>query len=420
MRLLWFSHFVPFPPRGGNLQRSFNLIRQMSKSHEIFLVALNFLGESPEQLRVSSNELRKYCESVEIWEMPHAWRGARWWAELLWSPILRDPFSCRALCSGRLQSQWERTLAKHAGALLHVDSIDLALFTGATNGFQKVLNHHNCESAMAYRRAQREANPVKKAYLRLQAQKLADMERSICVNFDVNTVVSEQDLLLLRANLPRAHIHIVENGVDTGYFTPGSAQEEAHSLIFSGSLDWQPNLSAARFLVREVWPHIKVSYPDARLYLAGKNPPASLVRWVEHAANIVVVANPDDMRPLLRRAAVYVCPILEGGGTRLKILDAMAMARPVVSTTVGCEGLRVNHGENILIADTAQDFADKAIQLIENKELRRQLAHAGRALVEREYSWERIARQLEQAYRCAVEAETCERRAEQQSGERNA
>ena len=107
MRLLWFSHFVPFPPRGGNLQRSFNLIRQMSKSYEIILVALNFLAEPPQQLREHAKELREYCDSVEIWETPHAWRGVRWWAELLWSPVFRDPFSCRALCSRLLLSQWE-------------------------------------------------------------------------------------------------------------------------------------------------------------------------------------------------------------------------------------------------------------------------------------------------------------------------
>ncbi len=411
MRLLWFSHFVPFPPRGGNLQRSFNLIRQMSNSHEISLVALNFLGEPPQQLLEYSSELKKYCESVEIWELPHTWRGVRWWAELLWSPLFRDPFSCRALCSRLLLSRWEHKLASHTGALLHVDSIDLVLFSGATNGFRKVLNHHNCESAMAYRRAQREPNPLKKAYLRLQAQKLADLERSMCANFDVNTVVSEQDLHLLRANHPRAHIHIVENGVDTSYFIPGSAQEEPRRLIFSGSLDWQPNLSAIRFLVREVWPYIKARYPDARLYLAGKNPPASVLRWAAHDSNIVVVANPDDMRPLLARAAVYVCPILEGGGTRLKILDAMAMAKPVVSTTIGCEGLRVKHGENILVADAPQEFADNVIQLLENKELRHQLGNAGRSLVEREYSWERIGQQLEKAYRCALQPGTCDHNA---------
>jgi polysaccharide biosynthesis protein PslH len=408
MKLLWFSHFVPYPPQGGHLQRSFNLIRQMSKSYEIILVALNFLGEPPRQLRSYISEMKKYCESVAIWELPHPWRGLEWWAELLWSPLFQAPFSCRALGSRENLLRWKKTLGEHPGALVHVDSIDLALFAGAANGFRKVLNHHNCESAMAYRRAQREPNPINKAYLWLQARKLAQLERSICNNFDVNTVVSEQDLHLLHARHPSAHIHIVENGVDTDYFIPASSEEEPHSLIFTGSLDWHPNLSAMRLLLQEIWPQIKASLPDARLYLAGKNPPSFLRQRARDDPSIIVVPNPNDMRPLLARAAVYVCPILEGGGTRLKILDAMAMAKPVVSTRIGCEGLRVEHGETIFVADAPQEFADKVTQLLENLKLRHQLGKAGRALVEREYSWERIAQQLEQAYRCALQRGMCE------------
>jgi glycosyltransferase involved in cell wall biosynthesis len=408
MKLVWFSHFIPFPPRGGHLQRSFNLIRQMSNSYGISLVALNFLGESAKQLRSYSDEMKKYCENVEIWELPHPWRGARWWAELLWSPVFRDPFSCRALFSKEILRRWEQMLRKHSGALLHLDSIDLALYASAANGFRKVLNHHNCESAMAYRRAQRELNPLKRTYLWLQARKLAHLEESICDTFDINVVVSEQDLRLLRANHPSAHIHVVENGVDIHHFRPESVEEEPRSLIFTGSLDWYPNLSAMRFLVREVWPHVRNRFPDARLYLAGKNPPEYVLGWTKEDSNIVVVANPDDMRPWLARAAVYVCPMLEGGGTRLKILDAMAMAKPVVSTTIGCEGLRLKHGENILVADAREEFAHKVVQLIENKELRYQMGSAGRDLVQAEYSWERIGQQLEQAYRCALVPGTCD------------
>src|SRR5262249_39452877 len=222
-------------------------------------------------------------------------------------------------------------------------------------------------------------------YLWLQARKLAQLERSICNNFDVNTVVSEQDLHLLRARHPSAHIHIVENGVDTDYFIPASSEEEPHSLIFTGSLDWHPNLSAMRPLLQEIWLQIKASLPDARLYLAGKTPPSFLRQRARDDPSIIVVPNPNDMRPLLARAAVYVCPILEGGGTRLKILDAMAMAKPVVSTRIGCEGLRVEHGETIFVADAPQEFADKVTQLLENLKLRHQLGKAGRALVEREY-----------------------------------
>jgi glycosyltransferase involved in cell wall biosynthesis len=401
MKLVWFSHFVPFPPRGGNLQRSFNLIRQMSKSYEISLVALNFLGDPPERLRSYTEELKKYCKDVQIWELPYPWKGMKWWVESVWSPLFKAPFSCRALFSAQMLARWQQILRDCPGALLHFDSIDLALFARSTSGFRKVLNHHNCESAMAFRRSENEPNPLKRFYLRLQARKLANMERSICGAFDVNTVVSEGDAALLRAISPTAQIHVVENGVDMNYFAPSEIEEEPQSLAFTGSLDWYPNVSGMDFFVREVWPRVKNDFPDARLYVAGKNPPEQILRWSKDDSSIDVVPNPEDIRLWLAKASVFVCPILDGGGTRLKVLDAMAMANAVVSTTIGCEGLRVTDGENILVADTPQEFAGKVKLLMSNEELRHRLGRAARALVEHEYSWERIGQQLEHAYRCA-------------------
>jgi polysaccharide biosynthesis protein PslH len=318
------------------------------------------------------------------------------------SPFFRAPFSCRALFSTQMFLQWQQILRDHPGALLHLDSIDLGLFASATTGFRKVLSHHNCESAMAFRRAENEPNPLKKVYLRLQARKLANMERSICGTFDMNTVVSEGDAALLKAIQPTAHIHVVENGVDTDYFALSEIDEEPHSVAFTGSLDWYPNVSGMEFFVREIWPRVKNGFPNSRLYVAGKNPPEQALRWGKEDSSIVVIPNPEDIRPWLARASAFVCPILDGGGTRLKVLDAMAMAKAVVSTTIGCEGLRVANGENILIADAPQEFADKLRLLLSDEELRNRLGRAARTLVESEYSWERIGRQLEQAYRCAL------------------
>jgi len=285
---------------------------------------------------------------------------------------------------------------------LHFDSIDLALYTPAARKFRKVLNHHNCESALTYRQAQKEGNLIHKKYLFMQAAKLSRTERAFCPQFDVNLVVSEQDRQLFQAIQPSARYHLVENGVDTSHFLPRNEEPEAHSVIFNALLGWGPNISAMNFLVRNVWPQVEERFPDARLYLAGKDPPEQVLRWPKEDASIIVVPNPEDMRPWIARAAVCVCPILEGGGTRLKVLDAMAMGKPVVSTTIGCEGLRVTHGRDILVADTADDFAARLVELFESEDLRRRLGAAGRSLVEREYCWERIGQQLEQAYLSAL------------------
>jgi glycosyltransferase involved in cell wall biosynthesis len=417
MRLLWFSHFIPFPPRGGNLQRSFHLIREMSKSYEVSLVALNFLGDSPSKIGEYSKELGKVCETVDIWDLPYPWRGMRWRVELLGSPIFSDPVSCRTLCSRGLLARWKDKLVHDKASLLHFDTIDLGAYADAANGFRRVLNHHNCESQLAFRRAYGEPNVLKKAYLLLEAKKLARLEESLCGSFDVNTVVSQGDSGLLRRNSPGAHFHIVENGVDVHYFKPTATSEEPATLIFTGSLDWGPNLSAVQFLTQEIWPLVKQAYPRAQLILAGKNPAPSVQRWADIDPNIKVFANPADMRPLLNRATISVCPILEGGGTRLKILDAMAMAKPTVSTSIGCEGLKVSHGENILLADSPRDFAGEVSHLLESECLREKLGHAARALVQREYAWENIGVQLRQAYRCALDPETCDQRLGERSND---
>src|ERR1700681_367562 len=138
-KLIWFSHFVPFPPRGGNLQRSFNLIRQASHSYEIHLIALNLQGELSQQLRGYEAELKQYCESVEICDRPCPWRGRRWWAEAMFSPVFSAPFSCRALFSPTILAHWKQLLNTHVGSLLHFDSIDLALYADSAKDFPKIL-----------------------------------------------------------------------------------------------------------------------------------------------------------------------------------------------------------------------------------------------------------------------------------------
>jgi len=409
MKVLWFSHLVPYPPAGGVFQRSFNLLREISKRHTVELVAFNSHGISRGPLEEYATALRKNCEHVEIWEMPVLWRrGLRWWTGLTTSPFVTAPYSSRCFWSEELASRWKGVLEKCRDFLLHFDSLDLALFADASADFPKVLNHHNCESVLIDRRGRKAKNPLKKAYLLNQAQKLARLEREVCPRFPVNVVCSEIDAQALRDHGAKIHTHLVENGVDTDYFRPSWGAEEADALIFSGMLNWEPNVDGVRYFVQEIWPLIKRDRPGARLYLAGSDPVPFISRLQEQDHSIVVVPNPEDMRPWSARAMVFICPILAGGGTRLKILDAMAMGKPVVSTSIGSEGLRVQDGAHLLIADHAKSFAAAVCGLLGDAPLRQRLASAGRTLVETEYNWGVIGRRLDQAYQCALSGSRCE------------
>ncbi len=398
MKILWYSHFLPYPPVGGASQRSYHLLRQAARRHEVVLAALN-PRNNRERGREAAIEFGKWCAEVHVWEPPFRWMGPRWWVGLAFSVFQSAPLNCRALWSPELGARWQELLRAHPDALVHFDSPDLAYYFDAARGRRKVLNHHNCESAMAVRRAEVEPNPLKKRYLLSYARKLVEVESRWCRQFAVNLMVSEHDSELLRRHCPGAHVHVVANGTDTEYFAPPPKAPEFGAAIFAASFGWYPNISAARYL-QKIWPLVEQQLPGAHLYLAGKSPPPFLQEWARRNPQVTVIPNPSDIRPWVARAGVFVCPIVDGGGTRLKILDAMAQGKAVVSTSIGCEGLEVTHGENILIADDAEDFASAVVRLFLDDDLRQRLARAGRELVERRYSWHRIGEDLEGAYQC--------------------
>jgi polysaccharide biosynthesis protein PslH len=405
--LVWFSHFVPHPPIGGHMQRSFNLLRAASRARAVTLIAFNMLGEDAAACATHAAALREFCDEVEIWPMPVRWRGPQWWARLLLDRGGPLPHSCRCFWSRDVEARWQAVLARNAGALLHFDALDLAAFEPASRGFARVLNHHNYESELTARRAEAETNSLKRAVLAAEARRIRALEATLCARFDVNITVSERDAAQLAAHAKGSRFHVVENGVDTEFFRPQPAQPEPQTVVFAASMHWAPNVAAAEFVLRDVWPLVRQQRPQARLTIAGQRPPMSLRHEIERAPDATLIADPPDMRPVLARASVVICPVREGGGTRLKILDAMAMSKAVVSTTIGAEGLDVRDGEQLLLADTPVELAAALVRVWSDTTLRERLAAAARRRAEERYSWNVIAAELEQAYGCATDPASC-------------
>jgi glycosyltransferase involved in cell wall biosynthesis len=263
-----------------------------------------------------------------------------------------------------------------------------------------LLNHHNCESAMALRRAKLEPNPVRRFVLASQARKQAVLEESLCAQVTVNAVVSALDGELLRRVSPSAHVHVVENGTDTDYFVPEPASIEPLSLVFAGSMNWYPNISGLRYFRERIWPRLKSAIPELKLFVAGFSPGPEMQQWAESEPALTLVANPDDIRPWIAKGAVFICPIIDGGGTRLKLLDAMSAGKAIVSTRIGAEGLGIEPGKHALIAESDSEFADLALKALRDPALRRSLSSNARRLVEERFSWQIIGRSLEAAYVC--------------------
>jgi glycosyltransferase involved in cell wall biosynthesis len=263
-----------------------------------------------------------------------------------------------------------------------------------------VLNHHNIESQMMARRAQLERSWPLRLLLRLQARRLESLETRSAPRFRSHLTVSELDSERLRAHVPVARTAVIPNGVDLEFFglLPAERQVVPRSIVFAGGLTWYPNRTAVEWLLAEILPRLRARYPDASVTIIGRDPPAGLVEAAKRDPGLTFTGFVDDIRPHIARSAVYACPIFDGGGTRLKILDTLSQGIPLVATTMAVEGVGIEPGRHALLADDADGFAAAVGRLFDEPALGRRLALAGRELVERNFGWEAIGRRLRAVY----------------------
>jgi len=260
--------------------------------------------------------------------------------------------------------------------------------------------HHNVESVLLARRAEAERHPLRRAYLRHQAALTERTERDWSGRVALNICVSEPDAAVLRGIAPRAKTFVVPNGVDVELFQPAAPGSEG--LVFVGGTTWFPNLDALQFFCQDILPAIRTRHPGVPVTWVGRAS-ASERELFRHQYGVELTGYVTDIRPFVQRAACYVVPLRVGGGTRLKILDAWALGMPLVSTTVGAEGLDARDGENILLRDDAAGFAEAVCRLLENEGLRRRLSERARATAVETYSWEVIGRDMIPAYQTVLE-----------------
>ena len=401
MRILFLSHFIPHPPTGGASLRNFNLIKQLACGNELHLLTFTQTNRHPttEHIERSRQALASYCRQIEIVDVPSDRSRLRWCALLALNAFAPQPYSAWRFRSRRMLEAIDWHLDRFRYDLVHVDTIALAGYLPHLRGLPAVLNHHNVESALLLRRAATERNPAVRAYIALQGWKLRRAETRALTAFDGNIAVSALDKAELSARAPTANITVIPNGTDTRFFRPQPADESGPSLVFAGTMAWYPNADAMEFFARKIWPLIKRRVPGVTMNLIGASPPAEVRRLGERDPSFRVLGFVDDVRPYIAQAAVYVVPIRVGGGTRLKILDAMAMGKAIVSHPIGAEGLDLAQDKEILIAAEPERFAQQVVALLHDRSRRQQLARAARARAVASYAWDRIAPRLERCYR---------------------
>lgn len=391
-RLLFLSHNLPFPPDAGAKVRTFHLLKQLAQDFEI--TALCFGQDDPKR-RAAPLAAAAGLERVEAVDIPQVRSTVRrLWDHLrsvstggVYTYFRYDSAGFTRLVRSELNSKrWD---------LVHVDSIDLSRYLGAFGRIPVVCGHHNAESMLLSRRAASERTLARKTYLNLQAARMMTEERSWCNKVAMNIVVSAADLDYLEALGGHARFTIVPNGVDVDYFQP--SQADGNGCVFVGASSWDPNLRAMQYFSDRILPLIREQDSSIEITWVGNVAAKHREVFLPRRA-FRLVGHVPDTRPFVRDAGCVVVPLLAGGGTRLKILEAWAMGKAVVSTSIGCDGLEAVEGANILIRDDPQEFANAVIRVLSDDTLRRRIGVEGRRTVERSYDWNAIGVGLRATY----------------------
>jgi glycosyltransferase involved in cell wall biosynthesis len=255
-----------------------------------------------------------------------------------------------------------------------------------------VLFQHNVEAAIWERHASVASNPLAKVYMREQWRRMRAFERAQCCRFDHVVAVSRRDMEVFESEYGVTNVSEIPTGVDIEYFRPrGGVQPRPHDLVFTGSMDWVPNEDAIVFFTESILPRIREAVPDVTLTVVGRHPSPRVLALARHDSAVRVTGSVPDVRPFIERAAVFIVPLRIGGGTRLKIYEAMAAEKAVVSTSIGAEGLPVTDGEDIMLADTPGTFASSVVQLLTDAQRAEEIGQRAAAMVRAEFGWDHVA-----------------------------
>ena len=318
------------------------MLREVGRQASVNLLAFIHPDElrTAEAVETSRRALLEFCETVDyspLWPKASRLHTA---AALAMSAGSARPFSVIAHRSAAFANRVSEVLRKTPPDVIHIDTLALCPFVPPDCQYAWVLTHHNVESTLMARRAQAESSWLARRFLQREVGKLRWYESTVSSMHDVNVMVSRPDADTLSKIAPSARMTVVPNGVDTDYFSPDDANEEP-GLVYTGGMNMFANRDAVMYFLRDIWPRIRTRHPQVRFYAVGQDPPAELRALAQGDDRVVVTGFVDDIRPIVRRAAVYVVPLRVGGGTRLKVLDAMAMGKAIVSTSIGCEGIDV-------------------------------------------------------------------------------
>jgi sugar transferase (PEP-CTERM/EpsH1 system associated) len=416
-RILMLTPQFPYPPHQGTTMRNYNLIAELSQRHDVHLLSFGGSNESMD------TPLHRLCDSVQVVPAPSQRSTRQRLGGLAFS---RLPDMAQRLPSAQFHSLLAATLEREDPDVVEVEGIELAEYlfqVVAHRGAEKrpllVFDDHNAEYVLQQRAFETDARSGElrrwagAVYSFIQWRRLRTYERRACTVADRVVAVSETDAKALRDLTPGLAPSVVPNGVDMELYTAPISPHDgfratAHDaspaspalgsdLVFTGKMDFRPNVDAVLWFAEHVLPQVRQEVPDARFWVVGKGSHPRLAPLADNPA-VTVTGWVEDIRPYIAGATVYVIPLRIGGGTRLKVLEAMAMAKAIVSTSLGCEGFGLVPGQELVMADTPAEFAREVLGLLNDAPRRQELGRAARAFASSKYDWRLIVPRLEQVY----------------------
>lgn len=389
MKVLWVKTELLHPLDKGGKIRTFHMLRELKRAHHVTYVTLDDGHAAPD----ARERAAEYCHDLVRIPFRAQVKGSPgFYGELVGNLASPLPYAIAKYRSRAMRREIGARAASGDVDVVVCDFLSPSLNVPNDLPCTAVLFQHNVEALIWKRHWQLARNPLARAYLRAQWRKMHAFEAAECRRYDHVVAVSPEDRDLVSREYGVRGVSDVPTGVDTAYFRPsGESRRDPHGIVFTGSMDWIPNEDAVRFCVQQILPRIRRAVPDATLTVVGRNPSPALIALSAREPGLVVTGRVEDVRPYMERAALYVVPLRIGGGTRLKIFEAMSMGLPIVSTRVGAEGLPVTHGDDIALADSPEDFATRAIQLLTNERSARAMGDAASRLAREQGGWDRAA-----------------------------